>query len=96
MIGVARYNKVSPTEAGLAESAVIVGDEYQGRGLGTLLLSRLVAYARAHGVTTFLATVHSTNARMLHFIERSGFPFQRKIVEPGVWEIHIFLEPQTS
>jgi len=95
LIGVARYSKVSPSEPGLAESAVIVDDEYQGRGLGTLLLSRLVAFALAHGVTTLLATVHSTNARMLHFIQRSGFPFQRKIVEPGVWEIRILLEPQT-
>ena len=95
LIGVARYSKADPAEPGLAESAVIVDDEYQSRGLGTILLSRLVTYARLHGVTTLLATVHSTNARMLHFIQRSGFPFQRKIVEPGVWEIRIFIEPQT-
>jgi RimJ/RimL family protein N-acetyltransferase len=95
LIGVARYSKVDPSEPGLAESAVIVDDEYQGRGLGTILLSRLVTYAHLHGVTTLLATVHSTNTRMLHFIQRSGLRFQRKIVEPGVWEIRIFLEPQT-
>jgi len=95
LVGVARYSKVSPSEPGLAESAVIVDDEYQRRGVGMLLLSRLVVYARAHGVTTFLATIHSTNARMLRFIQHSGLPFQRKIIEPGVWEIRIFLEPQT-
>jgi acetyltransferase len=94
LIGVARYSKINQAEPGLAESAVVVIDEYQGRGLGTLLLIRLVDYARAHGVTTLLATVHYTNAKMLRFIQRSGFPFQRKILEPGVWEIRVFLTPQ--
>jgi RimJ/RimL family protein N-acetyltransferase len=96
LIGVARYSKVSSAEPALAESAVVVIDEYQGRGLGTLLLIRLVEYARAHGVTVLLATVHYTNARILRFIQRSGFPFQRKILEPGVWEIRIFLQPKTG
>ncbi len=88
LVGVARYALVQP---GLAECAVVVIDEYQGRGLGTVLLNRLVTYARNHGVKEFLATVHHTNSQIIRFVQRSGFPAERKMLEPGVWEIRVRL-----
>jgi len=91
LIGVARYAMV---EHGVAESAIVVIDEYQGLGLGTILLDRLVKYARTQGVRAFLATVHFTNARIMRFIKRSGFPMQKKMLEPGVWEIRVSIEAQ--
>ena len=91
LIGVARYAMVEP---GVAESAIVVIDEYQSLGLGTILLDRLVKYARTQGVRAFLATVHFTNARIMRFIKRSGFPMQKKMLEPGVWEIRVSIEAQ--
>ena len=91
LIGVARYAIVEP---GVAESAIVVIDEYQSLGLGTILLDRLVKYARTQGVRAFLATVHFTNARIMRFIKRSGFPMQKKMLEPGVWEIRVSIEAQ--
>jgi acetyltransferase len=92
LIGVARYVMLSGEEPGLAESAVVVIDEYQKRGLGSLLLRRLVRYARSHDVQAFLATVHVSNAQIMRFIKRSGFPADKKMIEPGVWEIRIRLQ----
>jgi acetyltransferase len=91
LIGVARYALLSDHEPGLAEAAVVVRDDYQNRGLGKIILDRLVRYAREHGVSAFLATVQVSNARIVHFIKRSGLPFERKMLEPGVWEIRIQL-----
>jgi acetyltransferase len=92
LIGVARYAMLPGDEPGLAESAVVVIDEYQKRGLGSLLLQRIVRYARSHGVQTFLATVHVSNAQIMRFIQRSGFPADKKMLEPGVWEIRVRLQ----
>jgi len=48
-VGVARFVRV-PGEPDVAEPAVTIIDEYQGLGLGTALLARLVAAARERGV----------------------------------------------
>lgn len=50
-VGVARYVRL-PDEPGVAEAAVTVVDEYQGRGLGTLLQA-LGAVALEHGIRRF-------------------------------------------
>ena len=89
LVGVARYATVEP---GLAECAIVVIDEYQSLGLGTILLGRLIKYARTQGVRAFLATVHFTNARIMRFIKRSGLPTEKKMLEPGVWEIRVSIE----
>jgi acetyltransferase len=98
LVGVARYAMLDTAHAespqnveGVAESAIVVVDEYQGRGLGTILLERLVMYAREHGVQAFMATVHHSNARIMRFIQRSGFISHKRMLEPGVWEIVVTL-----
>jgi acetyltransferase len=92
LIGVARYVMLPGDEPSLAECAVVVIDEYQKRGLGSLLLRRLVRYALLHDVQFFLATVHLSNAQIMRFVQRSGFPAEKKMIEPGVWEIRIRLQ----
>jgi len=91
IVGVARYAVIPGTWPAEAEAAIVIEDQYQGRGLGTILLERLVAYARAHGIRTFLATVRHDNARMMRFIRRSGLPTESTVVA-GVWEIRVGLE----
>jgi GNAT superfamily N-acetyltransferase len=93
IIAVARYWVIPVNEPGLAEPAVVVEDRYQNRGLGTHLLKRLAAYARAHGVRTFLFTVHHSNTRILRLIRRSGLPIESKM-ESGIWEIQVKLETE--
>ena len=63
IIGVARYvRSEAPTEA---EVAVVVGDPWQGRGVATVLLDRLVARAREAGIEYFVALVLSENEEAL-------------------------------
>ncbi len=89
-IGVARYACLAPDHPNDAEAAVVVNDEYQRRGLGTLLLTRLVDYARTHGVRYLRATVLMENNRILSLIQRGGLPFKKRY-EDGVWEITVDL-----
>jgi len=88
--GVARYaaSERAPTEA---EAAIVIEDAYQGQGLGTILLDRLLAYARSHGIRTFVAEINAENERMMHFVRRSGLPVVKRMAE-GVWEIRVKLE----
>lgn len=92
LVAVARYGLLAGGEPGLAEAAIVVRDDYQGQGLGKILIKRLLQYGRRHGVKTLVATVHSSNARILRFITKSGLPFEKKMLEPGVWEYRIRLE----
>lgn len=93
IIGVARYAVVSPSEPDVAEAAIAVIDEFQGRGLGTILLQRLVDFARAHGIRAFAANVHYSNTEIARFIERSQLPFKKKL-QAGVWEIRVSLDDE--
>jgi GNAT superfamily N-acetyltransferase len=62
-LGVARYI-VLDDEPGLAEAAIAVADEVQGRGLGSLLFQRLVAAARERGVERFRCDMLGSNQGM--------------------------------
>jgi RimJ/RimL family protein N-acetyltransferase len=63
IVGVARYVRSDdPTEA---EVAVVVGDPWQGHGVATALLKRLVSRAREEGIDHFVALVMSDNSEAL-------------------------------
>jgi acetyl coenzyme A synthetase (ADP forming)-like protein len=84
-IGVGRYSVVD-AEAQRAEVAFAVADNYQGRGVGTLLLEHLAPMARANGITEFEASVLGENNRMLEVFAQSGFRVKRSI-EDGVFHV---------
>lgn len=68
-VGIARYVRVAP---GLAEVAFEVVDDYQGRGLGTVLLDVVTTVACAHGVRRIRATVLASNTRSQRLLGRVG------------------------
>lgn len=72
-IGVGRYFRTENTSR--AEIAFAVLDEYQGHGIGTLLLSHLARIAQRNGLTEFTADVLGTNRQMLEVFANSGFSF---------------------
>lgn len=55
-----------------AEIAATVSDEYQGIGIGPLLIRHLARIAHANGVTQFEADVMGDNQRMLAMLRNSG------------------------
>ncbi len=73
-VGVARFVRVSDD---VAECAVVVADDWQGRGLGTELLDQLVERAHDEGVERFTALVLAENADALRLLERLGDTVQR-------------------
>jgi L-amino acid N-acyltransferase YncA len=70
-----------------------VADDLQQHGLGTLLLGRLLAYARTQGLSTWVAEINAQNARMLRFIQRGGLPTTRRL-ESGSWQVRIDISGQ--
>ena len=71
--GVAVVRWVAAGEPGVAEVAVTVADEWQGRGLGPALLARLLDLARAEGLTALRASVLGVNARSVAMLRHAGF-----------------------
>jgi GNAT superfamily N-acetyltransferase len=70
-VGVARYVRY-PERPDMAEVAVTVVDDWQGRGLGTLLLAAISARAREEGVRTFTALMLAFNGEMMHLLRELG------------------------
>jgi GNAT superfamily N-acetyltransferase len=74
-VGVCRYAGADPVKG--AEISVAVADAWQHRGLGTILLRRLVDYARAHGVIRLYSIDAANNDRMRKLARDVGFTEQR-------------------
>lgn len=74
-IGLARYvcENDDPTTA---EAAVAVLDEYQGKGLGGILLTVLAESAHENGVKRFRSYVLSANRKVLQALDRPGIEHQ--------------------
>jgi len=79
-VGVARYVRSSGTSH-LADVAVTVIDEWQRRGLASVLVDRLAARARAEGIEVVSALVADDNAGALALLHRA--PARAEIVDGG-------------
>ena len=72
-IGEARY--VASPNGKSAEFAVSIADEWQGCGLGSLLLTRLIAAAKKAGIETITGETLASNQAMLHLAQKAGFTY---------------------
>jgi ribosomal protein S18 acetylase RimI-like enzyme len=64
-----------------AEVAFVVEDSFQGKGIGTILLDRLVEHARANGFDRLTAVVLCENLNMLTLFRES--PYSPEITMQG-------------
>lgn len=71
IVGVGRINISEDGQQG--EMAVLIADDYQGRGVATQLLTNLVALARAKGVKQLTAEMLRDNTTMQAIFKRFGF-----------------------
>jgi GNAT superfamily N-acetyltransferase len=83
-IALARYDKDPATD--LADIAFVVRDDWQCRGVGTLLLRRMGEIGRARGLKGFEADVLASNTRMLSVFHRSGLELH-STEEDGVYHL---------
>lgn len=71
IVGIAQY--FLDPKTGAAEVAFLVQDEWQQKGMGTVLLEYLTQIARQQGVKSFYAKVLPTNKAMLSVFYNSGY-----------------------
>jgi acetyltransferase len=77
-VGVCRY--ITLPDGQTCEYAIVVGDDWQARGLGRRMMARLMEVAAARGLKTMVGYVAAENAGMLELCAALGFAIER---EPG-------------
>jgi RimJ/RimL family protein N-acetyltransferase len=70
-VGVIRFIR-DPHDPTSAEVAAEVIDEWQNRGVGSLLATRLAGLARRTGIVRITATTSATNRRAVRLLEKVG------------------------
>jgi acetyl coenzyme A synthetase (ADP forming)-like protein len=71
-------------DAHRAEVAFMVADDWQGRGISTILLAQLAEVASGHGIRTFTAEVLPVNHRMIDVFRQSGFPVELRSIPDAI------------
>ena len=71
IIGVGRLTKVHGLSQ--AEFAILIADQFQGLGLGTKFLSRLVEIGRHEGIELIFGNILPENYPMQHVAKKVGF-----------------------
>lgn len=74
-IGVTRY--ATNPDGETCEFALVVADAWQGKGIGSRLLTALMEAAKARGLKTVVGDVLDNNVHMLDLAERLGFDIRR-------------------
>lgn len=70
IVAVGRFDAINERDA---EVAFLVQDEFQGRGLGQLLLEHLAQAGRERGLHRFVAEVLPENVRMVQVFKEQGY-----------------------
>jgi acetyltransferase len=82
LVGVSRY-MLNPDGAS-CEFALVVADDWHGRGLGARLMNAICETARAQGLQRMIGFVLGDNKRMLQLMKRMGFSYRRDPEDAGL------------
>ena len=85
IIGVGRY-AAEKDDRGIVEVAYTVHEDYQGRGLGTLLQQYLERYAKRKGFVGAAGYLFQDNVPMLKTFARKG-GYSGEILEDGILRV---------
>jgi RimJ/RimL family protein N-acetyltransferase len=88
-LGIARFIRLRD-DPEVAEAAVAVVDEAQGRGVGTALMNALAERAQEERIRRFRAVLLADNAKSVRVLEQLG-SVRRGRVERGVVEMEVEL-----
>ena len=87
-LGVVRA--VSDPDNEQAEFAIVVRSDLQGKGLGPILMTRLIDYSRSRGTGALVGEVLVYNSRMLAMMTRFGFDIKPMPGE-GIMQLRLAL-----
>jgi acetyltransferase len=73
----------------VAEAAIVVGDAFQGKGLGTELLRRLIEVARAEQIQWVVGLLLADNRTMQRVCDKLGFRVEPMIDDPTVVTVEL-------
>ncbi len=90
MVAVARYVRIA-SEPTVAEVAVTVADDWQGRGIGTALLHRLAQLARHAGVRTFRGLCLADNRDMQRLLRELAPGCRSRLAGDWLLELEVDL-----
>jgi acetyltransferase len=93
-VGVCRY--IAMPDGETCEYAIVVSDDFQARGLGRLMMSRLMEVAAARRLKTMVGYVATENAGMLDLCESIGFAIERDLEDPHTCIVTARLAPSNS
>lgn len=79
IIAVGRLSKLHGTNE--AEFAVIISDQYQRQGLGTVLLKKLIEIGKAERIDRIVAELLPDNTGMARVMDKVGFKFHHDLNE---------------
>ena len=82
VVAEARYAR--GRDASEAEFAVSVAAQWQGQGLASMLLSKLLCHAADAGIERLTGETLATNERMLNLARKAGFSIRRSLDAPGL------------
>jgi L-amino acid N-acyltransferase YncA len=85
--------------AGVAEISVYIDERYRSRGIGKILLQRLIAESESHNIWTLQAGIFPENISSLKIHESLGFRkvgYREKIGQlKGIWRDTVLLEKRS-
>ena len=82
IVGVGRLTRIRGTAS--AEFAVVVSDKFQGRGVGSELLHRMIDVARCEKLTLLVGEILPENRAMQRVCEKAGFTLKHSVMDPVV------------
>jgi len=89
IIAIGSYSRVPNTD--LAEVALVVRDDWQNKGLGTILFNYLCEIAKKRGLAGFTAWVMMDNERMMHIFKKSKYRVRYRI-EGNLYYVEIMFK----
>jgi acetyltransferase len=89
-VGVARYS--TNLDQRSCEFALVVGDAWQGHGIGYQLMQKLMEIARDRGLENMDGQVLSNNTRMLTLMKSLNFSIERDPEDSAVKRVVIGLQ----
>ncbi len=93
LIAMARYD-VDPS-TGFADIAFVVRDDWQRKGIGTVLMRRMIEIGRSKGVAGFTADTLPSNLGMMMVFQQSGLSVQSRF-DGSAYRLSMSLAPPRS